>query len=155
MRKIQADQDVRNSIRDALEKIEYEQEHDGEKVKKSLKNLEKHGGVDLHLGDHFEIGKGMGKYVQSPGGGKLMVIGKMKPSLNGNMYIVGREPGTDQELVYYKVDDSGIEKRDCGKNAGRTVSRFDIAIIPSGDRVEVFNIGKNNMDVAFEGEVQF
>jgi len=45
------------------------------------------GGVELHLGDHFEI-KNMGgeAYVASPGGAKMITIGKMKPSLKGYVY---------------------------------------------------------------------
>ncbi|MFB6158823.1 MAG: hypothetical protein ABEJ95_04155 [Candidatus Nanohalobium sp.] len=142
-------------IRDSLEKIEYEQEHDDEKVKSALQNLDNNGGVDIHLGDHFEIGKSYsGKYIESPGGKKLMFIGKMKPSLQGSAYIIGREPGTDKELVYYKVTNSGLERRDCGEEAGRTVSRFDVAIIPSNDRVEIFNLGSNPLEVRFEGDIE-
>ena len=154
MKRIEANQEIRNLIRENLEKIEYEQEHDEEKVKKSLKNLEKHGGVDLHLSDHFEISKGPGEHIQSPGGAKLMIIGNMKPSLSGNAYIVGREPGTDMQLVYYKVNNSGVERRDCGQEATRHISRFDLAIIPSGDRVKIFNLGTNPLDIKFEGKIE-
>ena len=42
-----------------------------------------------------------------------------------------------------------------GEKAGRTVSRFDLAIFPKGDRVQIFNLGKNKKDLYFEGEAEF
>jgi|GEM_PF-770365 hypothetical protein len=156
MKRISADQNVANTIQSVLQQIEQQQEHDERKIEQSLQNLRKHGGVELHLGDHFEI-KNMGgeAYVASPGGAKMITIGKMKPSLKGDMYIIGREPGKGSELAYYKATGSGIQKRDCGKAADVTVSRFDLAVFPSGDRVRLFNIGTNKSDLYFEGEVEF
>jgi hypothetical protein len=79
----------------------------------------------------------------------------MEPSLNADLYIVGREPSDPRQLVYYKVSGSNISKRDCGQTADQTISRFDLAIVPSGDRVEIFNLGKNKTDLYFEGEFEF
>ncbi len=156
MKRLSASKKIADSIQSALRQIEQKQEHDEKKVEQTLQNLRTHGGIDLHLGDHFEINNvGGDAYVASPAGIKAMMIGGAKPSLKGQMYIIGREPGTDRELTYYKIGSSGVQKRECGQAAGRTVSRFDLAIIPSGDRVEIFNIGKNKKDVYFEGEIEF
>ena len=156
MKRISANNKTVKNVESALKQIEKQQEHDADKVRKSISNLKEHGGVDLHLADHFEIKNIGGKgYVSSPGGANLMLIGETKPSLKAGMYIVGREPNSNAELVYYKVTGSGIQKRDCGKSADSTVSRFDLAIIPQGDRVQIFNIGRNKTDLYFEGEVEF
>jgi len=66
MKRISADQNVANTIQSVLQQIEQQQEHDERKIEQSLQNLRKHGGVELHLGDHFEI-KNMGgeAYVAS------------------------------------------------------------------------------------------
>ena len=156
MKRISPSKKIADSIYQGLEQSEKNQEHDEKKIEKSIQNLREHGGLDLHMADHFEIQNYSGEaYLASPGGSKIMMIGKTKPSLKGEAYIVGREPGTDQELVYYKLTGSGIERRDCGEKAGRTVSRFDLAIFPKGDRVQIFNLGKNKKDLYFEGEAEF
>lgn len=156
MRRVSPDKNIASSINKALIQIEEQQEHDENKVKTAIQRLEEHGGVDLHLGNHFEIKNYGGEIVAaSPGGAHIMRIGNMKPSLRGDMYIIGRDSGDSRQLVYYKVNSSNISKRDCGPNADQTISRFDLAIVPSDDRVQIFNLGKNKTDLYFEGEVEF
>lgn len=156
MKRVSPSKNVVSSIENALVQIEKQQEHDEEKVEKAIQKLKKRGGVGLHLGNHFEIRDYKGKvYVTSAAMHNDMAIGGMEPSLKGDMYIVGREPGDSRQLVYYKVNGSDISKRDCGQKADPTISRFDLAIIASGDRVEIFNLGKNKTDLYFEGEVEF
>ncbi|NMJ76815.1 hypothetical protein GLU64_00160 [Nanohaloarchaea archaeon] len=156
MERVSPSSDVVSSIENTLVKIEEQQEHDKEKVSKSMSRLEEHGGIELYLGDHFEIKKRGGEQlVGSPGSARMMIVGKMKPSLNGDMYIVGRDIDDARQLVYYKVDGGNVTKRDCGQKADVSVSRFNLAIIPGDDRVEIFNIGKNETDLYFEGEVKF
>lgn len=156
MKRVSPSKKIADSIRNALTEIERQEEHDENKVSKAIQRLQKHGGVDIHMGDHFEVKNyGGEEMIASPAGAQIMMIGKTKPSLKGNMYIIGREPNNNRELVYYKISGSNISKRDCGQRADITVSRFDLALIPSGDRVEIFNLGANKTDLYFEGEIEF
>jgi hypothetical protein len=160
MKRVSANKDIVSSIENALAQIEKQQEHDKEKVGKAVQRLEKHGGVNLHLGDHFEIAQKDFNIIGSPSGSKKMMIGEAMPSLKGDMYIIGRDVGHKKgqvvgDLVYYKFNNSQVSKREGGEKAPKSFSRFQLALIPNGDRVEIFNIGGKKVDLYFEGEVEF
>lgn len=160
MERLSPDQDVLNSVEKALVKIEKQQEHDKDKVREAVQRLEKHGGVDLNLADHFEVGLKDFKVLGSPGGAKKMLIGETMPSLNGDMYIIGRNINHTEgqvvgDLVYYKIEDSQVRKREVDQKVPKSLSRFHIALIPDGDRVKLFNIGGKKLDLYFEGEIEF
>lgn len=107
------------------------------------------------MADHFVIQNMSGEeVVGSPGGLELAMIGSMKPSLNADMYVVGRDPSNPRKLVYYKFDSGNVTKRDCGEYSDQTISRFHLVLIPDGNRVELFNIGKNPEELYYEADIE-
>jgi|APHM01.1.fsa_nt_gi hypothetical protein len=156
MKRISPTQNILEYIEKALTRIEEEQEHDDQKVEEAIERLKDHGGVELHMGDSFELRNYSGEGIlASPGSKNKIVIGKMEPSLKGDMYIIGRDPDNARKLVYYKVNGSEITRRECSQKANVMISRFDLALVSGDDRVRIFNMGINETDLYFEGEVQF
>lgn len=154
MRRIDPDA-VIGSIEKALEAIETQEEHSQKKVASAIQRAESREGVSIHMADHFEIQNMSDEtVVGSPAGSEIMMIGRTKPSLKADMYIIGRDPDNPRELVYYKFDSGNVQKRDCGSYGEQTISRFDLVIIPDGNRVEIFNIGKNTDELYYEADVE-
>jgi hypothetical protein len=138
-----------------LEAIEIQEEHSQKKVASAVQRAESREGVSVHVRDHLEIQNMSDEtVVGSPAGVPIMEIGGMRPSLKADMYIIGRDPDNLRELVYYKFDSGNVQKRDCGSYAEQTISRFDLVIIPDGNRVEIFNIGKNTDELYYEADVE-
>lgn len=144
-----------------MDDIEGEEEHDPDKINEAMRNLDNHEGCVLNKNSEFVVLKklagSISKYVTYDSQ-KLNIAGEKAPL---GSYIVGRTPNTSStnprnlEFIIYSLQNGRISKDKTGQSAPAHISRFDLIILNQDNQIEIFNIGRNELELEVKTKIKF
>lgn len=78
-------------------------------------------------------------------------IGDRQSPLNGEMYLIGGKPLNEDDrcLRYGKIEGDDIKERICkDTEVSKSTSRFQLAVVPKDQGIDVYNIGMDGIKYA-------